>query len=123
MSNTNNSLLTTAQCGCGWYLSLDGQVVHLGLGGHPHPVQLLLDRSQALPHMGGDSLVFLHLLRAPEGQELSPYWDMTHYPGKINLVHPGTHSDVKCNHNVFNVTLSIEAVGPYVRWHIETAGH
>ena len=82
----------------GWYLSLDGQVVHLGLGGHPHPVQLLLDRSQALPHMAGDSLVLLHLLRAPGGQELSPYWDTTRYPGPIHLVPPGARSDVTLRH-------------------------
>lgn len=48
------------------YLSLDIQTVHSGLGGYPHPAELLLNHSQSFPNIRRHSLVLLSLLSSPD---------------------------------------------------------
>lgn len=58
------------------YLSLDIETIHLGLGGNPHPVELLLNNSQSFPNICAHSLVLLSsLVSSPIKTQLK----LTHY--------------------------------------------
>lgn len=53
------------------YLSLESETLHRGLGGHPHPVELVLDDGQSFADIGADALVLLRpLVGSPTNTQL-----------------------------------------------------